>query len=132
MAPPTVVGDPNVQPVPWVDTWYGNEAIWIRLPRQGILPAFPDAGATTISTKFPWWRIGTGQLTVAARPLDGGPNHFVADVRTVSEYGPTGFVPSGLTFDRPGCWEITGSLGGRELSFVTNVVLQAEPTSSST
>lgn len=127
--PPAVVGDPSVLPVPWVDTWYGNDAIWIRLPRQGTLPAFADAGTTTISTKFPWWRVLAGPLTVSARPVDGGTNHFVADVGTVGGYGPTGFVPSGLTFDHPGCWEITGSLDGRELSFLANIVVLAEPSS---
>jgi hypothetical protein len=119
-----VVPNPSTLPVPWVDTWYGNEAIWIRLPPGGVLPAMPDPGETTISTKFPWWRVLPGQLTASGVALDGD-GQFSADVRTPSEYGPTGFVPSGLTFDHPGCWRITGSLQGQTLSFVINVVVQS-------
>jgi hypothetical protein len=122
--PPSVVPNPSTLPVPWVDTWYGNEAIWIRLPPGGVLPAMPDPGETTISTKFPWWRVLPGQLTASGVALDGD-GQFSADVRTPSEYGPTGFVPSGLTFDHPGCWRITGSLQGQTLSFVINVVVQS-------
>lgn len=55
--PASVAPDPSVLPVPWVDRWYGNEAIWIRLPTDGVLPAAPDPGTDTISTKFPWWRV---------------------------------------------------------------------------
>lgn len=122
--PPAAVADPSTLPVPWVDIWYGNDAIWIRLPIGGVLPAMPDPGQSTISTKFPWWRVLPGQLTASGVGLDGG-GQFSADVRTPGEYGPTGFVPSGLTFDHPGCWRITGSLQGRSLSFVTRVVVQS-------
>jgi len=117
--------DKNALPVPWVDTWYGNDAIWVRLPIEGVLPAMPDPGQTTISTKFPWWRVLPGQLTASAVRLDGG-GQFSADVRRPDEYGPTGFVPSGLAFDHPGCWRVTGSVQGHTLSFVTRVVVQSQ------
>jgi hypothetical protein len=106
-----------------VDTWYGNAAIWVRLPTQGVLSAMPDPGKTTMSTKFPWWRALPGQLTVSAVDLVRGGSQFRADVGTVDEYGPTGFVPSGLTFDRAGCWEITGSVQSQTLAFVAIVEL---------
>ena len=127
LPPKSVEPNPSVLPVPWVDRWYGNEAIWIRLPTDGVLPAQPDPAATdhdtdTLYTKFPWWRVLAGQLLASARSLDGSSGQFEAEVGTVSEYGPTGFVPSILTFDHAGCWEITASLGGQTLSFVTRVV----------
>lgn len=125
--PDAVAPDPSVLPVPWVDRWYGNEAIWIRLPTDGVLPAQPDPAATdhdagTLYTKFPWWRVLGGQLLASARSLDRSSGQFDAEIGSVSEYGPTGFVPSILTFDHAGCWEITASLGGQTLSFVTRVV----------
>jgi hypothetical protein len=119
--PAAVAPDPSVLPVPWVDQWYGNEAVWIRLPTDGVLPAASDPGTNTLSTKFPWWRVLAGQLTASARLLDGSDGQFQSNVGTVSEYGPTGFVSSILTFDHAGCWEITAFLSGHTLSFVTRV-----------
>ena len=111
--------------MPWVDAWYGNDAIWVRLPTQGVLPASRDPGKTTISTKFPWWRVLAGQLSAWTIPIDRPDVRLSADVRTVSEYGDTGFVPSNLVFDAPGCWQITGSLNGHTLSIVARVVVQS-------
>lgn len=36
-------------------------------------------------------------------------------------YGNKGFRPTYLVFPTPGCWEITGRLGERSLSFVVYV-----------
>ena len=118
---------PNPSPLvtPWFDTWYGNAAIWIQLPTNGVLPATPEPGKTTIFIKFPWFRVVSGQLTASGVRLDGD-GEFSADVGTLSEYGSTGFVPSILTFDQPGCWQITGSLQGQTLSFVTRVIVQSQ------
>ena len=118
---------PNPSPLvtPWFDTWDGNAAIWIQLPTNGVLPAMPEPGKTTIFTKFPWFRVLPGQLTASGVRLDGD-GEFSADVGTPSEYGPTGFVPSILAFDQPGCWQITGSLQGQTLSFVTRVIVQSQ------
>jgi hypothetical protein len=114
--------NPDELPVSYVDTWQGNDAIWIRLPRGGTIPASRNQGEGTLSAKFPWWRVVPGQLEVSAsRP--GGVERFAASVGTVPQYGPTGFVPSGLVFDGPGCWEVTGSLNGRTLTFVAVVTV---------
>lgn len=50
LPPTSVEPNPSVLPVPWVDQWYGNEAIWIRLPTDGVLPAQPDPAATDHDT----------------------------------------------------------------------------------
>jgi hypothetical protein len=112
-------------PVPWVHKWLGSKAIWLRLPRHGILPAQRDPGGKTISTKFPWWRVIRGQLHASAHPLGQARPRLSAEVRPVAGYGPTGFVPSALRFSKPGCWRITGSLRGHTISFVTRVTRQA-------
>ena len=36
-------------------------------------------------------------------------------------YGDTGFQVSGLNFPTTGCWQVTGSVGGKTLTFVVNV-----------
>jgi len=114
--------NPDDLPVGYVDTWYGNDAIWIRLPKDGTIPAHPEGGQVTISAKFPWWRVLPGQLQVSASRLGSG-SRLKADVGTVAQYESTGFVPSGLVFDGPGCWEITGTLNGHTLSFVARVAV---------
>ena len=113
--------DPDVLPVPYVDTWYGNDAIWIRLPIGGILPATRDTTGAELWAKFPWWRLVPGPLQVWAQRRPGN-DRLDAEVGTVPEYGTVGFVPSGLLFSRAGCWEITGSLNGQTLSFTTVVI----------
>jgi hypothetical protein len=103
-------------PVPYVRVWRGNRAIWIRLPRCGILPAVRDPHKGTISSKFPWWRVLPGNLRAWAQPVGRPGPRLRAEVMAAANYGPTGFVPSMLHFSRPGCWRITGSLRGRTLS----------------
>lgn len=110
-------------PVPYVHTWLGSKAIWLRLPRAGTIPAQRDAHGGTISAKFPWWRAISGQLHASARPVDAGEPRLNAYVAPAADYGPAGFVPSFLHFSRPGCWRITGTLRGRSLSFVARVVV---------
>ena len=112
-------------PVPYVHTWLGSPAIWVRLPRHGVIPAQRDPGGRTISTKFPWWRVIRGQLHASAHLVGRAHPRLTAEVEPVADYGPTGFVPSSLRFSRPGCWRITGSLRSRTISFVARVVIAA-------
>jgi hypothetical protein len=37
-------------------------------------------------------------------------------------YGSTGLQSSGVWFPTEGCWEVTGTVGDRTLSFVTFVI----------
>lgn len=110
-------------PVPWVHTWLGSKAIWVRLPRGGVLPAQRDPGGRTISAKFPWWRVLGGQLHAWAHPLGRARPRLTAHVASAAAYGRKGFVPSFLRFSQAGCWLVTGSLRGHTISFVTRVSL---------
>ena len=64
---PTQNPSPLVTPWPW----YGSGALWVMLPANGALPAMPEPGKTTIFTKFPWFRLLPGQVTVSGVRLDG-------------------------------------------------------------
>lgn len=106
------------RPTPWVTTdqgWYGGgEGLWVSLPPDGVLPAL-RADDGNLHTKFPWWRLRPGSLAVRAEPASGG-EAVPGDVP--DGYGELGFTPSGLSFPRSGCWRVTGTLDGAELSFV--------------
>lgn len=109
-------------PVPYIHGWYGNTALWVGVPTDGALPAQRSSGTPwphEWGTKFPWWRTIAGTLTVTARRLDGPSTGFHAQVP--GGYGPTGFTPSGLIWPAPGCWQVTGTVAGRSLTFVTLV-----------
>jgi hypothetical protein len=101
-------------PVPFVRDWYGNNALWVGLPPTGVLPA--DSTPQGLSTKFPWWRVLPGRLTIRAQRLDGPAGAFSADVP--AGYGDLGFQPSGLKWPMTGCWRVTGAVHGTSLTFV--------------
>ena len=98
---------------------YGNEALVVLLPNDGTLhPSDPQRGLAG-GIKFPWWRIAPGDLSIATRRLDATTDPLPADVP--SGYGDTGFQVSGVNIRAPGCWQVTGTIGGKMLTFVVNV-----------
>ena len=55
--------------------------------------------------KLAWFRVAPGELTLSAARLGGG-GTFIGEVP--SGYQPVGLQVSGLSFDRAGCWVVTG------------------------
>jgi hypothetical protein len=101
--------------------WYGNDSLWTGLANWSI-PSNRDPQTGLIAVKIPWFRAEPGQVQVSGKPFGGSPGTFRADVGTVAEYAPTGFVPSVLEFGRPGCWELTASLNSSQLAMVVDVL----------
>lgn len=103
---------------------FGNDALVTHLWSGGRIvfrprgPGFVLADGA-LSMKFGWWRLGKGQLTIEGRRLDAPAPPMRA--RIPSGYGDTGFQSTALIFPTPGCWEVTGRLGQRTLTFVTLV-----------
>lgn len=101
--------------------WYGNSALWVGVPVQGILPAGrPSATPWATSewgTKFPWWPNIPGKLTITARRLDGPSAGFHSQI-TSGSIGASRFAPSGLYWPAPGCWQVTGTISGHSLTLV--------------
>jgi hypothetical protein len=119
-SPPARLAAMPPLPVPYIHGWYGNAALWVGVPTGGVLPAQRDfQWPHEWSTKFPWWRASAGKLTVTGHRLDGPSAGFHGDVP--DGYGTIGFVPSGLIWPAPGCWQVTGTVAGRSLTFVTRV-----------
>jgi hypothetical protein len=102
---------------------FGNKDLWVGgLGDDGVILAdsrFVESDGS-IGWKFGWWRIVPGRLTISGRRLDAPGPPLRASVP--DGYGSQGFQASGVSFPTEGCWEITGSVGGSELTFVTFVL----------
>lgn len=101
--------------------WYGNSALWVGVPVRGVLPAvhpYGTAWASEWGTKFVWWPIMHGTLTITARRLDGPSAGFHSQLSNPGHIGRARFIPSGLIWPAPGCWQVTGSVSGHSLTFV--------------
>lgn len=104
---------------------YGNEALVVGLPNDGTIhPSDPSRGLPG-GVKFGWERIAHGDPVIATRRLDAVTVAQPADVP--GGYGDTGFQVSGLNFPSPGCWQVRGTVGGKVLTFVVNVVATPWP-----
>jgi hypothetical protein len=101
------------------DFLYGNDALIVLLPNDGILRASDPARGLQGGVKFAWWRIARGELAITTRRLDATTAPQAADVP--SGYGDTGFQVSGLNFPEAGCWQVSGTVGAKTLTFVVNV-----------
>ena len=102
--------------------WYGNTVLWVGVPVHGVLPAARPYGtpwaASKWGTKFPWWPVLPGHLTITARRLDGPSAGFRSQVTGPARIGKAGFLPSGLYWPAPGCWQVIGTISGQSLTFV--------------
>jgi hypothetical protein len=102
--------------------YYGNGRLWTVLWPRGVLVAGADdiERDGSISMKFPWWRQVHGALKITGHRVDARAANTRA--RIPSGYGPTGFQSSAIMFPTEGCWQVTGSAGNAQLTFVTLVV----------
>jgi hypothetical protein len=102
---------------------FGDNDLWVGgLGSDGVIPAdsrFVESDGS-IGWKLGWWRIVSGTLMITGRRLDAPAPPLRASVP--DGYGPKGFQASGVYFPTEGCWELTGTVGGSELTFVTFVL----------
>jgi hypothetical protein len=104
-----------------------NDALWTNVPPDGTVlfraggPGFIDTDGA-LGMKWPWVRRIAGDLIVGGRRLDGD----APPARSYMNfgYGNRGGQATYLVFPSPGCWEITGRLGDRSLTFVVRVVIE--------
>jgi len=126
--PPCPVTDPNgstppgEQPSP---DQHGNGQIWTGLWPEGKVVFEPGGPGQvlpdgSLGMKWWWWRGVEGQLMIEGRRLDAPAPPLRAEIP--EGYGEIGFQAAGLIFPSEGCWEVTGSVGEAELTFVTLVI----------
>ncbi len=117
-------------PFPESDHWYGSEALAVPLPNFGV---WGITGETAlIAVKLFWRSVAfdpkkTSELVVTVEPLHGQFNDVVVSPTTTAFTldGSHGSFLTGIDFPSPGCWEITGTYLGQELSFVVETVTQS-------
>src|SRR5205814_805153 len=106
----------NITPLPRSRfSWYGDSNLLaVDLPIDGVYRV--NAKSSDLGTKVAWWRYLSGTVEITARRVDDGAPEV--RTKTTDGYGATGFNPSDIGFTGEGCWRITGSLQGHELTFV--------------
>lgn len=117
---------PAAAPLLYESDWYGSEALWTMLHRDGETWS---ADAITLGVKTFWWSVEwpgmrdepEPALNVVGTRLDGrgtftaGP----ATNATRDDFGEAMLV--GVEIPTAGCWQITGSYGDAVLSYVVSV-----------
>lgn len=117
---------PTTAPPLYESDWYGSEALWTMLHRDGEIW---NRGAITLGVKTFWWSLewqGMSDepqpaLSVAGTRLDA-PGTFTAGPATNAardDFGEAMLV--GVEIPTAGCWQITGSYGDAVLSYVVSV-----------
>jgi hypothetical protein len=99
--------------------WYHEDGIWAGLapPYDGRWYAGPPA------LKVLWFTETEGALEIAGQQLEG-PLRVSAEV--APGYESFRYQPSSIVVPEPGCWEISGSVGGRMLRIVAEVLPAAQ------
>ena len=101
---------------------YGNNALATHLSPGGVTVIMADDHAPAngpYGTKAGWFIMAPGVLTITGRRLDAGAPPLKADRSAGS--ATHGFVMTGIEFPTLGCWEVTGHVDGKSLTFVTLV-----------
>jgi hypothetical protein len=118
---PAVAG--QERPIGSSDLAFGNSHLWVvPVQKNGVIHADPRSIEPdgSIGQKYLWWRITAGTLAITGRRLDAPAPPLRASIP--DGYGSTGLQASGVYFPTEGCWEITGTVVGQTLSFVTFVL----------
>ncbi len=103
---------------PRVPAMYGNDALWVAIPRDGTSRVRPDSDGW-LSDKYRTVRLIPGTLTAAVRRLDGPAAAGWASIP--DGYGSTGFQSFVVHVPTEGCWEITQRVANRDLRFVVAI-----------
>lgn len=109
---------------------YANDALSTNLRSDGVVLfepggagfVLPDGG---LGMKWGWVPSIEGDLTITGRRLDAAAPPLRSRIGE-GWIGDTMFFPSYIVFSTPGCWEVTGEIGGHRLTFVTLVILKGD------
>ena len=101
--------------------YLGNGALWTDLYPTPIRPRPDDVRKDgAIEMKVAWWRGIAGRLRIEGRRLDATAPPLSAWIP--GGYGRKGFQSTAITFPTAGCWQVTGSVGNKSLTFVSLIL----------
>jgi hypothetical protein len=103
---------------------YGNGTLWVGLWPHGHVLARADNVNRhgEIVMKFPWDRSVSGRLRISGHRIEADAPPLRAPI---IDPRPKGFQPTTLVFPTEGCWQVTGTIRGVSLTFVTKVTVRA-------
>lgn len=118
---------PAAPPPLYESEWFGSEALWTMIDRDGEVWRFPQ-GADGLSVKRFWWSVEwrgmrdepEPAITVVGTRLDG-PGTFTSGPGTNASADFGEAMLAGVEIPTAGCWQITASYGDAVLSFVVSV-----------
>ncbi|MDH3747703.1 MAG: hypothetical protein OER97_05810 [Gammaproteobacteria bacterium] len=120
-------GDMLGDPFPEENIWYGSEALATVVPKDGIWPITADRAL--IAVKSFWWSPGyepgmESNFTVTVENLfDSSKVAHVSRVTNAGEMdGDKWYMLVGIDIPHVGCWRVTGSYLGQELTFVVKSI----------
>ena len=105
---------PGSPPSPHV---HGNGTIWVALSSDGKLDLQQGSDGQW-ATKVIWYTAVRGELKITGRRLDAKSS----PLRGFSSGVGIGTWGSGIYFPTEGCWEVTGAVGDKKLTFVVETV----------
>jgi hypothetical protein len=97
---------------------HGNGGIWVVVPPRGTY----DRGWGTVSrggltAKVAWYSVvPAGAIAIESRRLDRSAPVWRGRATQIGAV-----QTSGVRFASPGCWRVTGRVGGKALSYIVRV-----------
>jgi hypothetical protein len=124
---------PAEPPPLYNSVWYGTADLWTMLDPDGRVwrpqsdgPLFDKA--FWWSESFQWRNKLQPAITVSIRRIDGSERFEMPGPSTHGFRSDTvQFMLQGVSFPGPGCWEISATYKGAELSFVALVARASNP-----
>jgi hypothetical protein len=115
---------PATPPPLYESDWFGSEALWTMIDRDGEVWRFPQ-GADGVLVKRFWWSVEwrgmrdepEPAITVVGTRLDG-PGTFTSGPGTNASADFGEAMLAGVEIPTAGCWQITASYRDAVLSFV--------------
>lgn len=124
--PPFVAPRPYLASPPeyYGSEWFGSDALWTMLHRDGEVWSGLPHGSDGVSQKTFWWSVDwppdaepEPAITVVGTRLDGsGVFSFGPGTNASADFGTAMLV--GIEIPTSGCWQITGRYRDAELSYV--------------
>ncbi len=109
--------------------WIENDVLGVHVPSDGTFtftpggPGFVDADGA-VGIKWPWVRFVPGQLNVGGQRIDE--EAPTARAYIPGGYGEVGFQSMYLVFPTAGCWEITGGVAGKSITFTVLIAVEGD------